>query len=224
VDSTKTKQAQEPTVAPMETGYAIAWSDNIGGSSRIRIRRVDFNGAPLQAGELEHTLSTSSGNHTNPAIAMRGDGSLLCIWASDNTTLDPDGGIRGRKLLKNLLAVGEDFAVNTTTTAKQEAPSLTAFPDSESFVTVFVDASREYPDRFDTGIRARLLYPDYDVVDGQIGSRCNEESGLTCAENMSCQNTKAGQRCVMRCTTPGKACESGGVCKKLSAGDQVCLL
>lgn len=226
LDATKSGLVEEVNVGYLAYGYAAIWTDNVKvgpdtDGSAIRIRRLELNGSPYQATEIEHTINTSvAGNQSDPAIATRPDGSLLAVWTTGHPAQDPEGGIRGRKILSNFLPVGSDFAINTTQVGEQARPSVAA-SSSESFIVLWVDSSKTPPDTLGSGIRGRLVYPEYRTTDGQIGALCDDSP---CGANLSCKVTETGSRCVARCDT-STSCEHGGVCKTLSGTppEKVCI-
>jgi hypothetical protein len=226
VDATKSGKVEEINIGTLSYGYAVIWTDTVkvgpdtDGSS-IRIRRFELNGAPFQTTEGEYTVNTSvAGNQSEPAIATRVDGSLLAVWTTAHTAQDPEGGIRGRRILSNFLPVGNDFAINTTQVGPQEKPSVAA-ASSEGFIVLFVDSSKTSPDTLGSGIRGRLVYPEYRATDGQIGALCDD---VPCGANLSCKVTETGNRCVARCEGTS-TCDHGGVCKTLSGTppEKVCI-
>jgi hypothetical protein len=232
----KTKMVKEVVAAPIGgsaatlAGYLIAWTDVLStgpdtDGTSIRVRRLDLNGTPFQGGsETEFTLNTSTGgNQYEPSLAMRSDGSVLAVWTTDFVNPDPGGGIRGRLLLPNLLPVGQDISINTTVADRQEAPSV-APHGADGFVVTFMDWSKAYPDVYESGIRGRIVYPDFSPQSGEIGAACQDGNELTCNGGGKCLSTSQGWRCVERCTAKGSPCPKGGLCKQLSgSGDLVCL-
>jgi len=219
--------AFEANVAPLialKGGYAVAWSqqgvcapDNAG--SCIRLQRLLPDGEKYQAKELDYTLNTATaGSQRYPALAVREDGSLLVAWSTDDKGTDPGGGIRGRRVLSNFLPVGVEFSINTTQNGQQTTPAL-ARRLKDDFVVAFVDFS---PGPSLPSSRGRVLYPDYRASDGLLGALCDPRAGDSCRNDLSCQPTETGTRCVAKC--PTGLCPAGGACKKLSgSGEDVCL-
>ncbi|MCC6748795.1 MAG: hypothetical protein IT371_14135 [Deltaproteobacteria bacterium] len=207
----------------LQYGYAVAWSDRGScGADKdgtcVKLRRFAQDGAPLEDEWVFNT--TTAGNQDAPALAARPDGSVLVVFASSgNLPEDPQGGIRGRRLLSNGLPVGGDFPINATTHGEQRLPSV-APVGKESFAVVFEDKSGAGPDTFEGGIRGRLIYPDYGPSDGQVGALCAPET--PCSAGLQCASTQVGPRCVATCGTPGSTCPHGGRCLRLS-GEQTTL-
>jgi len=203
------------------SGYVIVWDDELAETSEtegrnIRLRRVAAGGEWLT--ESEYTFNTTTdGDQRDPAIAVRADGPLLVAWSSEDTTHDPNGGVRGRRMLANGLPVGADMALNTTMPDSQNEPSVAAV-GQDAFVVVFQDASQAGPDTLSSGIRARVLYPDFGSADGQIGARCDT---VSCATGLVCDNTtisgRSERRCIVSCNAEGDPCPHGGRCLKLAA-------
>jgi len=211
-----TDQVGGNDVTPMLAGYGAVWEENVSCGADatppcIRFRRYNLVGA---AQEEPWTVNTTTGGkQTEPAAAMRADGSLLVAWTStDDGTADDAAGIRGRRLLSVGLPVGDDFAVNTTTVKDQDGPSV-AIHNADSFVVLFRDRSLQPPDT-DGGIRGRLVYPEYKPTDGNIGADCEKAS---CNTGLTCLVAGVGKRCVRTCSGSGP-CPDGGTCRSLSGG------
>lgn len=221
VAHTQTFEVREFNVGTHINGFAVIWTDKPGykpdnEGTAIRFRRFDYSGA---AKEREYTVNTSAkGNQDQPALAAREDGSLLAVWSSDNSTAaDPVRGIYARRILSNGLPAGNEILVNTTTPREQFYPSVVG-QAAQGFVVTFADRSGVGPDTQGTGIRARVLCPDYQITAGTIGSLCDADH--PCNASLICKQNQTGRRCVAQCTGAGAACHHGGVCtedKKISA-------
>jgi hypothetical protein len=226
LDSTRSGKVEGVNIAGLLWGYGVVWTDTVVSGadqdgSCIRLRRLNPSGEPMQPDEVEFTLSTTAtGNQKLPALAALPDGSALAVWSTEYAATSSGGHISGRKLLPNLLPVGDDFQVNTTQTGYQEQPSVAPHA-LDGFVVIFVDHSGTPPDTLGTGIRGRLVYPDHGPADGKIGAVCDS---MPCDPSLSCQSTEAGQRCVARCTGSGAVCPHGGVCRPANESSElVCL-
>jgi hypothetical protein len=227
VDTTKSGKVLEANISWLSYGYAVGWTDQLAvppdsEGSCIRFRRFDLNGAAKD--DQEFTLNTSvAGNQRHPSLSTRSDGSILVAWSTDNAASDPLGGIRARRVLSNGIPVGNDFQVNTTTIDRQEKPSVAA-RGQESFIVGFVDNSRTPPDTLGSGIRARLLYPEYRPSDGQIGALCDVANQGSCAADLYCAQSYSGPRCLNRCDKATPSCPNGGTCTTLSGAEiNLCL-
>lgn len=218
VANLQTGEVREFGISHHVIGYAVIWGDKVGykpdnDGTCIRFRRFDYSGVPK---EKEYTLNTEApGNQDHPAVAMRDDGSLLAVWStSHNATGDPLGGIRGRRILSNGLPTGNDISINTTTPKSQTYPAV-AGQYGDAFVVAFMDRSGVGPDIEGTGIRARVICPDYRARDGLIGALCDADH--PCGASLVCKDIQTGKRCVAQCTGSGGACHHGGVCQQDSA-------
>jgi len=225
IDTAKSGKVTETAVCYLPYGYAVAWSDSLAtppdaDGTSIRFRRFDLNGVAKD--DQEFTLNTSvAGNQHQPAIANRPDGSLLAVWTTQHSTPDAGGGIRGRRMLSNGIPVGNDFQINTTTIDAQDKPSVSRHT-IDSFIVGFMDNSRTYPDTLGSGIRARLVYPDFAPKDGQIGGLCEVANQNTCAAELYCAQTFTGPRCLNKCIKGQAAgCVNGGTCQTLSGTEVV---
>ena len=219
VANLKTNEVREFNISRHINGYAVIWSDKVGykpdnEGTCIRFRRFDYSGTPK---EKDYTLNTEAqGNQEHPAVAARDDGSLLAVWStSANATSDPLGGIRGRRILSNGLPMGKDIQINTTTPKSQTYPAV-AGQNGDAFVVAFMDRSGVGPDTQGTGIRSRVICPDFQARDGSIGALCGAEHACTSA-SLVCKDIQTGKRCVTQCTGSGGACHHGGVCQQDAA-------
>jgi len=206
-------------VGPRLDGYAVVWEDSQvcatdSAPPCIRFRRYNLVGAALETPWTVNT--TGAGKQQQPAVAMRGDGSMLVAWTSTTDgTQDNDGGIRGRRVLSVGLPMGDDYPLNTTTTQVQDTPSLAAF-NTDSFFVLFRDDSQLGPDTDQAGIRGRVLYASYSVSDGKIGALCDTNS--PCVTGFKCINSGVGNRCLRTCDAKKPDCPDGGKCETLSGG------
>ena len=218
VANLQTNQVNEFSMSRHINGYAVIWGDKVGykpdnEGTCIRFRRFDYSGSPK---EKEYTLNTEApGNQEHPAVAMRDDGSLLAVWSTSfNSTSDPLGGIVGRRILSNGLPVGKDIGINTTTPKSQTYASV-AGQYGDAFVVAFMDRSGVGPDTLGTGIRARVMCPDFQARDGLIGALCDADH--PCGASLVCMDIQTGKRCVAQCTGSGGACHHGGTCTQDAA-------
>ena len=216
VASTATGKAGEPAVVPLVYGYGVAWTDETGAipdadGSQIRFRRYDWS---AQAKALDYTINTTTaGNQKEPAGAGLTNGFVLLTWTNEGAAADdPSGGIRARAIAADGMPVGSDFRVNSTTTAAQRKPSVAPHRDA-SFVVLFEDLSKTKPDTDGSGIRGRVLYPDYNIATGEIGSKCDATVQCKVTDGLICEKgTKNGDRCLATCKGTGAPCRHGGVC------------
>lgn len=214
-------ESKEVQVAATQEGYAVIWVDKISTStsgqfsSAIRLRRFDVSGKPL---EEEFTLNTTtSGDQDSPIITSMSNGQLLAAWNNSQSEADIDGGVRGRLIHVNGFPVGLDFPINFDTSGKQHAPSL-APQGIESFVAIWIDENENgdvnRPDTQGSSIRGRLLFPDYNIHGGQVGTLC-DTTGI-CDEGLACQTINNEQRCVAVCQSANSHCPHGGQCQTLN--------
>ena len=218
VANLQTNEVREFSISSHINGFAVIWGDKVGykpdnEGTCIRFRRFNYSGVPK---EKEYTLNTESpGNQEHPDVSMRDDGSMLAVWSTSfNATSDPLGGIKGRRILSNGLPMGKDIGINTTTPKSQTYPSV-AGQFGEAFVVAFMDRSGVGPDTQGTGIRSRVICPDFQARDGLIGALCDAD--YTCSASLVCKEIQTGKRCVAQCTGKGGACHHGGECTQDSA-------
>jgi len=223
--SISTGKAKSVDLIGYEGGYAVVWNDvhdkdddrkqavHLG----VRMRRFGPKGETLDNNAT--TLSTSAAaDQLDPTIAVRADGSFVVAWTTDESSVDPDGGIRARRVLRTGLPVGNELAVNTKREARQSRPSIAAVGE-DAFIVVFQDGAK---DDVRADIRGRLIYPDFDIRDSTLGALCDD--GSLCHDGLACTAAApVGRRCLERCTSPGSPCENGGSCTETAPEEHRCL-
>ncbi len=109
---------------------------------------------------VETTIVTPTPDtRSAPAIARRGDGAIGIAW-HDCTGADGSGcAIRAIATTPGGALVGTPLVVDTSTAGDQVDPSIGALPDG--FAVTWTDGSLAEPDKSETGIRARIIYPPF---------------------------------------------------------------
>ena len=101
-------------------------------------------------GEPGLTTQTTTGDQSNPAVAMRANGDFVIVWQGNGAT-DPDG-IYFRRFNSGGTALGSETRVNSDTTGAQTNPSIAIDNSDGSFIVTW-----ESPDGSGTGIFARYF-------------------------------------------------------------------
>ncbi|MBW2733003.1 MAG: hypothetical protein JRH20_11475 [Deltaproteobacteria bacterium] len=207
-------------LASLPYGYALTWGDKVSSDPNegmdIILRRFGREGNALDEDGVVINTSRAA-NQDRPSLALHRNGTMLVAWYTGDENQDPEGGIRARRLMANGLPVGQDFGANTTTTGLQSSPSLEAGANN-SFIMLFEDESAVGPDKLSSGIRLRLLYPDYEPRDKQVGSLCTAgecQSGHHCMA-LAIEGRAGNElRCVNECDVIEASCPNGGRCLQL---------
>jgi len=154
-----------------------------------------------------------------PSMVRRADGTIGATWHQCGNEGDGQGcGIFAQFMRSSGMPVGDPLVVNTTLAGDQDAPSIAALTDS--FVIAWSDASRAAPDTDGSGVRGRLIYPDFDINDGRLGAACGGPNDAVCAPSLACvPGNEASPRCHTICD-PGDLvqCPRGGACATI--GDE----
>jgi hypothetical protein len=205
-----------PRVTTTTDGFMVAWQVFSSANPDLAkaplvARRFVGNGSPA-APELVVAAETIN-IRAQPIMATRPDGAIGVVWQDCNAQGDLPGGascgIRFRLLHPSGMPAGDSRIVNTTTQGDQLAPSIAAAGDA-AFVVAWTDNSGLPPDTDGSGVRARVVYPDLERHDGQLGARCGEPADAPCGDGLSCEATSGGVKlCHETCTT---VCKLGGVC------------
>ncbi len=132
---------ENPQVQLLGNGGAIfVWQGGPAGSQDIWARVISPEGT-FATGDLR--LNTATGNqHSNPAVTLLGDGSLVVLWSS----FGQDGslqGIYGQHLAANGDKLGDEFRANQFTSFNQRNPVVTAI-EGGAFVAAWVSEQQSY--------------------------------------------------------------------------------
>ncbi|MCE9577835.1 MAG: hypothetical protein K8W52_32170 [Deltaproteobacteria bacterium] len=148
-------------LAGIDGGYGLVYGHRSTSASLpdggFVLRRMGPTGTLLG---VETTIVTPTPDvQSAPAIARRGDGAIGIAW-HDCTGADGSGcAIRAIATTPAGAVVGTPLVVDTSTAGDQTDPSIGALPDG--FAVTWTDGSLAEPDKSETGIRARIVYPAY---------------------------------------------------------------
>jgi Ca2+-binding RTX toxin-like protein len=137
VNSTATSDQFDPAVTALADGrFVVTWeSFDPGDGSLSCIRGRLYNADGAATGNDFIVNSTATNSQFAPAVTALADGRFVVTWRS----ADPGDGsgtcIRGRLYNADGAAAGNDFIVNSTTSASQFDPSITALADGRFVVT-----------------------------------------------------------------------------------------
>jgi hypothetical protein len=145
-------------------GFVVAarWARNFAampGPGRIELFRVPATGAPSAPSLVTDQTASDADNDNDDsfALASRADGAVLVAWHTCGALGDGNlCGVFGRVMRDTGEAVGDAFAIPTTTAGDQKFPSVAALPNG--FVAMWSDASAQPPDVSGLAVRARILY------------------------------------------------------------------
>lgn len=203
-----------PNLAATPDGYLVVYTDEATSSTDtdVLVRFISKDGLLPQPAYRVNT--STDGAQLQAALAVAADGSTLVVW-SDEQARDDDndsGSIRARALHWFGLPIGTDFIVNTTTPKWQHYPSVAAAAHG-GFMVTWQDESAVGPDVDQSGIRGRMIYPDYAAGGGGVGAACG--SGDPCGAELQCTPRGTGSFCHLGCSesSVGQPCPTyGGVC------------
>jgi hypothetical protein len=153
----------EPAVAvDASGGFVVVWKSygQDGDGDGIFAQRYDATGA-VQGGEFQVNSYVTS-NQSYPSVALDASGGFVVVWQS----LGSDGGsygIAGRSFDSTGTALGDEFQVNSYTTASQYCPSVAIDRVTGRFVVAWASNGQ---DASTTGIFGRRFAPDRIFADG----------------------------------------------------------
>jgi Ca2+-binding RTX toxin-like protein len=155
------KQIQSSVVGLSDGRFAIAWeSSGVDGSGAgIRAQIFDSNGAKWGL-ELAAN-STTLDDQTTPWMTALANGRFVIAWTDESKT---GGDVSSRAVRAQVFNFdgsksGSEFLVNTTTSATQGFPVITALNDGR-FAVAFTDASTSPDDISGTAVRVQLFNPN----------------------------------------------------------------
>ena len=117
-------------------GFVVVWLS--GGSfgtdssgSSVQGQRFTFDGVPV--GSQFQVNSYTTGNVTDPDVAITGDGDFVVVWSSIGSygSDQVDRSVQGQRYASDGTAVSSQFQVNTVTANYQWLPSVAAEADGD---------------------------------------------------------------------------------------------
>jgi len=153
--NTHTAYDQKNAAIAMEKGgnFVVVWSSygQDGSSNGIFARLFDPNCSPL-GGEFQIN-TTSSGNQTEPAVAMDAAAGFVVAWHGPGLIEDDQEDIFARRFDPNGLPIGDEFRVNSYTGDEQVFPCAALNKDG-TFIVVW--ESNNMPEEGDKAICCQL--------------------------------------------------------------------
>ncbi len=134
VNTHTTNSQTLPHIAQSENGnFVVVWSsyNQDGSSGGIFGQRFDSNCSPA-GGEFRVNTATT-GNQTEPAVAMNNTGSFVVVWEGPSVNTED---IFARRFDPNGKPLCDEFRVNTITAGKQLCPNV-AMNNDGNFVVVW---------------------------------------------------------------------------------------
>ncbi len=231
LDEVLVAKAADPTLesndfvrlAPLGAGFAAVYHQTLLGSpqtSRLMLQRLSIGGVK-DPGTVVITPDTRTGDQESFGVFSTGEKDpLMVTWRAcpDQTGFDC-GEILARLIRPNGQPMGEAFTVNTTTNGLQDTPSVTRLgPSGDSPIYAFAwnDNSHAEPDTSGSAVRARIVYPEYNLATSSLGADCRTGKPA-CGPGLVCiGDTENVPRCVLTCnpTGPAPLCPLGGACTK----------
>ncbi|MFO1430152.1 MAG: hypothetical protein U1F76_08440 [Candidatus Competibacteraceae bacterium] len=142
VNTTTSDDQTNPAIAMDATGaFVVTWqsSGQDGSGGGIYAQRYTAAGVP-QGAEFQ-VNTTTSGDQTNPAIAMNATGAFVVTWQSSGQ--DGSGaGIYAQRYSAAAVSQGAEFQVNTTTSGDQTNPAV-AMNTSGAFVVTWQSSGQD---------------------------------------------------------------------------------
>ena len=161
VNTTVASDQFESTITALANGrFVVVWTDESqsgGDTSGSAVRAQVFNADGSKSGAEFLVNTTVANSQLQPTITALADGGFVVAWTDDSQTGgDPSNfGVRAQAYNADGSLSGAEFLVNTTVTASQYEPTITALADGR-FVVTWTDFSNGA----DSDIRAQVVNAD----------------------------------------------------------------
>lgn len=173
VNSYTTDDQRRPHVVVEEDGdFLILW-DSMGSSgtdtwgTSIQGQRYASDGSPVGS---EFQVNTETRDYQfDPGGAFDADGNFVIAWMSVDSTDDHETirNIQGQRYASDGSQIGEQFQINTYTTAVQHQPEIAMEADGD-FVVVWWSEGSPGTDTDDFSVQARLFSSDGSALGDQF--------------------------------------------------------
>jgi hypothetical protein len=159
VNDYTTGQQVLPTLAVEPDGdFLVVWASEAQDGSGFGLFAQRFDAAGARRGGEFAVNQQTLGDQLGPSVAVGSDGDFVAVWQSGSGAVP--GSIRGRRFDGMGDPVGDEFLVNTPTTAVQSEPRVARAGDGR-FVVAWTGQGA---DGDDSGIVARLFDAQGDPV------------------------------------------------------------
>jgi hypothetical protein len=145
VNTTRDDDQLAPAIAALSDGrFVVIWEDQNGDGSGSAIRGQIFKADGTRSGSQFFVNSTTANGQFSPAIAALTNGGFVVSWEDSSAATPDSSGFAVRAAFFNASGTptGNDFVVNTLTTADQVQPSIAALADGH-VVIVWTDNSHQ---------------------------------------------------------------------------------
>lgn len=105
--------------------FVLVWSSSGQDGGGLGIYAQRYNNQGVAQGAEFRVNTTTSGDQTNPAIAMDTRGNFMIAWDSYNQDATSTWGVYAQQYTSNGTKLENEFRINTTTAGNQQFPSVT---------------------------------------------------------------------------------------------------
>jgi len=175
INTHTTDSQTDPAIAMDDDGNIVAvWSSyrQDGDSGGIFGQRFDPNCSPISS---EFQINTeTTGNQTNPAVAMNAAGDFIVVWHGPAATEEDREDVYAQRFDPNAQPIGTKFCVNSYTYSRQQNPKV-SMNNSGAFIVVWEsDLSLAEPSAW--RIRGQL----YDANGSPVGAELQTNYMVQC--------------------------------------------
>lgn len=176
----------EPAVAMDHAGdYVIAWSSQAQDGSGAGIYAQRFSAAGTAQGTAFKVNSYTTGNQSDPTVAMDASGDFAIAWESQNQDASDGGyGVYAQRYNAAGAAQGSEFRVNTYTLGIQTTPSI-AMDDTGNFVVTWLSSGQLGTNGQMRGIYGQRFSANGVAAGSEFQINSNTTEGLTIAPNVA---------------------------------------
>lgn len=170
VNTLTTSLQEYPSIAVNADGdFAVVWESFVSAGSDSSSRSIQgqlFDSAGAPSGDQFQVNSYTTNGQRIPIVAFDADGDFLVVWSSDGSSGTDTSGtsIQGRFFDSAGVPFGEEFQLNTYTSAGQAFPSVAFGPDG-GFVAVWNSLGSSGSDTSESSIQGQR----FDSAGAKIG-------------------------------------------------------
>ena len=133
INESDNKQLHPDVDASDSTGFAVVWTEFLGGDPDVYCQLFDKMGNKIRSAFVVNSENTI-GYQSSPSIAMREDGSFIVVWRDDPEVDD----IYGKRFSPDGEPLGDYFLVNDDEINSNRQPKVVAL-DGGEFIVVWED-------------------------------------------------------------------------------------
>ncbi|SIO05878.1 Uncharacterized conserved protein [Singulisphaera sp. GP187] len=134
VNTTTANDQTNSAVAMNPDGdFVVTWVNGSGANADVHFQRYNASGTPQGSETVANT--TTAGAQLSPSVGIDSAGKFVIVWQDSSGRDGNLNGVVGRRFDASGAAITGEFVVNTTTTGRQDFPSIAMNASGNFFVT-----------------------------------------------------------------------------------------